>query len=821
MAGQGVGVEGAILNVVAGIVLADNFASTLSNSVDDAVGPAAEKAGKTFGEKIGKSFESVGKDLSLKLTAPLVAAGGAAVASFLSVDEGLDKVRINTGATGEELAGLEQAVKDIATTSNLGFGEAADVVSTLFTRLNLTGEPLQAIATQIANIGEITGKALDPIAVADFFSAFQIPVDDQAAQLDKLFVVAQKTGVPFEKLIGTLEQNAAEFKQLGFSADEAAVLLAQTEKAGFSTDVVLAGLRKSLLNAAGGAGELEKIEGKIADAQEKRTDSVGKLAVAQQKLNEVLADPKAKQSTVLAAQEAVTSLQRDITGLDTEIAGFQSSLTSAFNAAGTSGKDAFNSVIGEIQRLVAAGDEAGASALAKETFGKGFVEVLQAAQAGAFDYQALNAELGNTAGTIQQLTAETADFPKSLDIARKSIATALEPAGAQIGLIIQQFTTQLLPIITTLGNTFASLSPELQKTIVVIGGLLAALGPVITTLAKVSQIVTGLGPLFAKVGAALMANPWLLALAAVIAIGIVIYKNWESIAAFFAGLWESLKAGVAATFEFIGAVFGQIRDVVVGAFTGVVEIIASILSGVRAIVQNVIDAVVNLFTSVVERVRGAWDRIVEIVSNVFNRVKDTVSKVLETIAGLIRTYVTNVYIKPFNLFVDAIGKIWGGISALATKVFAGIGAVIQRAVQLYIGYANLVLRAFTLVWSGITRGASIAFNFIIGLFKKISDAVGKILGAFKGIIGIAGKIPGLGDLFRADGGPVSGNQPYIVGERGPEVFVPRTSGTIIPNNKLGSLGGGQSYVINVYNPVSETTSTSIPEALRRAAYLRG
>ena len=42
------------------------------------------------------------------------------------------------------------------------------------------------------------------------------------------------------------------------------------------------------------------------------------------------------------------------------------------------------------------------------------------------------------------------------------------------------------------------------------------------------------------------------------------------------------------------------------------------------------------------------------------------------------------------------------------------------------------------------------------------------------------RIPG-----RAVGGPVSGGSPYIVGERGPELFVPGSSGSIIPNNRMG------------------------------------
>lgn len=52
-------------------------------------------------------------------------------------------------------------------------------------------------------------------------------------------------------------------------------------------------------------------------------------------------------------------------------------------------------------------------------------------------------------------------------------------------------------------------------------------------------------------------------------------------------------------------------------------------------------------------------------------------------------------------------------------------------------------------------------------------------------------------LRRADGGAVTGNTPYMVGERGPELFVPRGSGAIIPNNKLSGVGG-VTHITNNY-----------------------
>ena len=47
--------------------------------------------------------------------------------------------------------------------------------------------------------------------------------------------------------------------------------------------------------------------------------------------------------------------------------------------------------------------------------------------------------------------------------------------------------------------------------------------------------------------------------------------------------------------------------------------------------------------------------------------------------------------------------------------------------------------------------------------------------------------------FRANGGPVTGNRPYIVGERGPELFVPGASGNVVPNHAMG----GANVTVNV------------------------
>ena len=53
--------------------------------------------------------------------------------------------------------------------------------------------------------------------------------------------------------------------------------------------------------------------------------------------------------------------------------------------------------------------------------------------------------------------------------------------------------------------------------------------------------------------------------------------------------------------------------------------------------------------------------------------------------------------------------------------------------------------------------------------------------------------------FRAEGGPVNSGSPYVVGEKGPELFVPHSSGSIVPNGAMGSSGGGTGGVTVNYN----------------------
>jgi len=97
-------------------------------------------------------------------------------------------------------------------------------------------------------------------------------------------------------------------------------------------------------------------------------------------------------------------------------------------------------------------------------------------------------------------------------------------------------------------------------------------------------------------------------------------------------------------------------------------------------------------------------------------------------------------------------------------------------------------------------------SFLKGVARAISNALANaftqkiisgMLGGGSSNDSGGGLFSLISGLFKAEGGPVYSNTPYIVGERGPELFVPSANGSIVPNHALG--GGSSPVVINVVN----------------------
>jgi hypothetical protein len=193
----------------------------------------------------------------------------------------------------------------------------------------------------------------------------------------------------------------------------------------------------------------------------------------------------------------------------------------------------------------------------------------------------------------------------------------------------------------------------------------------------------------------------------------------------------------------------------------------------------------------------------------------------------VRQALYNGIIKEASIFQGDAARMADTLSgrqaALATQIFmvkAAIGEALSPVMQAFIEQINLLIQQVggpegikmkmmeyqdeLMAIAQASMGIIKVVGWMIEAFFKLADVLGTIIfkmeqlynliKKFKDKSGIAGDAlfkmiggPGfnLGSIFRAAGGPVSSGSPYIVGEQGPELFVPSSSGSIVPNNKLG------------------------------------
>jgi hypothetical protein len=121
----------------------------------------------------------------------------------------------------------------------------------------------------------------------------------------------------------------------------------------------------------------------------------------------------------------------------------------------------------------------------------------------------------------------------------------------------------------------------------------------------------------------------------------------------------------------------------------------------------------------------------------------------------------------------------------------------------------MLIRLFANNWDRVTASARTAWSWIAKIWNiaKNMPAVKIATTAYKAV---AGK--------RADGGPVSRNKPYLVGERGPEVFTPQRSGSIIPNLAAGGSGGmtvNNNFIINAPGGSAAEVEQGVTDAMHK------
>ena len=165
---------------------------------------------------------------------------------------------------------------------------------------------------------------------------------------------------------------------------------------------------------------------------------------------------------------------------------------------------------------------------------------------------------------IDQETLDQANqFNDALDTMKMVGMVAFQQLGTQLAAYLAPAMEKVVDVVGRLATWFSNLSPRTQAIIAGVAGVVAVMAPLLIGLGKVAFAISSILGLMSTVGPAIAGiigaiSPWLVIGAAVIALGVAIYKNWDTLKAKaiefknnVIAAFNDFKANVTATFTAI------------------------------------------------------------------------------------------------------------------------------------------------------------------------------------------------------------------------------------------------------------------------------
>lgn len=248
----------------------------------------------------------------------------------------------------------------------------------------------------------------------------------------------------------------------------------------------------------------------------------------------------------------------------------------------------------------------------------------------------------------------------------------------------------------------------------------------------------------------------------------------------FAGKMDRLKVAIDEGKETVGSfVLDAITPMVSSFVNDVVPAISAVATQIGENLQPVFENIQTFFTDFLIPVFKEWWGFLSDV--IIPAIISFVKPAFEGLKSAFNSISTALEDNKDKLipFFELLKDVYSFVLKFLAPVF---GTVLKVAFTVIGDLIAGLITGFAAVAGAITR----VVNGIKGLINLIADNP-----VVQGISNLIGSVFGGG---RATGGVVSGGTPYLVGERGAELFVPQSNGTIVPNSALGSSGG---TVINI------------------------
>lgn len=364
-------------------------------------------------------------------------------------------------------------------------------------------------------------------------------------------------------------------------------------------------------------------------------------------------------------------------------------------------------------------------------------------------------------GTDLAAAKSARTFENMSETIGKSLAPAFEEIAKKVGPVVEKITE------------WAEKNPQLTADIIIAAGAIAGLVGAIGAIGLVlPAIITGFGILGGAFAA--LFSPITLIVGAIALVGFGLYELWKN--------WDQVTKWIS---EAVDKVTTYIGDKWHAVMDTVSQVASTAWEAIKSVFWTSIDFIVGLFATVMDLLFPGWQAtlhaLIDAVTVIFAVVKDVFQAIFTAVSGVFSKWsgvFHQVWSDVWNKVKDVFTSIWESLKKTFDSVVDGIKSGMETLVKPIQKVIDLAKEAMDLAGGALSSAGGAVSSSISDIINRGSSITGK-----------------------AVGGPVSGGTPYIVGEVGPELFVPSGNGTIIPNNVLAGAGAGGG---NIYLNISGT-----------------
>lgn len=642
---------------------------------------------------IGSKISSAGKELSLKLTAPLTALGVVSGKSAMDFDDAMAKVSTIADTTQVPLEDLETAILDLSDQTGISSVEIANNVYDAISAGQSTADAVNFLgnATELAKAGFAeTADSLDLLTT--IMNAYDLEATEVNNTSDMLIQTQNLGKTTVGELSSTMGKIIPSANAFNVELDQLCTGYALMTSNGVATAE-----STTYMNAM--INELGKSSSDVSEILKKKTGkSFSELMESGYSLADVLEiiNGSAKEQG-LAFSDMWSSSEAGKAGLI---------------LLGESADD-FNGVLEQMQNSTGATGEA-------------FEKLQTDSNTIKIAFNQMKNVFIDLGGVIMEMLAPT--------------ITAMSEKVKEFAEWFKSLDDSIKKVIIVIGAVVAAIGPLL----VVIGTVVSAIGSIAGALGSVTSLIAGFGGITGAIGA--VAASFATVILPIVAIGtaiaglILVFKNlYETNEEFRIKVTNTLQL-LKITFE---KIFSEIKEFVVSIFNELKAFWDKWGEDILSIFNTVFDLVFTVLQTVFTKIIKWWEKWGDDVLKVFKTVFDTVMFIIDTALTFIKATfealqkfwdewgdeITTFFKVTFDLLFANIKLVFNSIKAFWDKW----GDTITSGVKLFVSVNGKVLKASFEVLSTIVKTTfNTISNIIDTALKTIKNIWGIFSSAFKG-----------------------------------------------------------------------------------------